>query len=123
MNFLHRKRMLLVTLTQAVIFLLSFIFYHKISLLSYINISFYISAVLLLFSLLVYTIQSGFYDVISRSLNFAASLSRGNEKRKFSDVPALSELVTINNKPLLFHGLINGSLMLIALLIYYVLLT
>jgi|SRR5579875_809954 len=120
MNFQHKKRIVAIALTQVVIVLLSFIFYHKISLLSYINISFYISAVFLLLSLLIYTIQSGFYDVISKSFNMIGS--RGI-KRKFSEVPALSELVTINKKPLLVHGLVSGLFMLIALVIYYWLLT
>jgi hypothetical protein len=120
-NFLRKKRIFTVALTQVAIILLSFIFKHKISLLSYINISFYISAALLLSSLLVYTIQTGFYDVISKSFNLAAS--RGTDKRKFSEVPALSELVTIDKKPLLFHGLVSGAFMLLALFIYYALLT
>lgn len=121
MNLFRKKRMLAAALTQVSILLLSLIFYHKISLLSYINISFYISAVLLLTSLLIYTIQTGFYDAISKSFNLVATWR--TEKRKFNEVPSLSELVTVDRKPILFHGLMNGTFMLIALLIYYALLT
>jgi hypothetical protein len=64
------------------------------SLLSYIDISFYVSALLLLISLLLYTINSGFFDVIGKSFNLA--FSRGHNKRNFHDIPALSELITIN---------------------------
>ncbi|MGG3469826.1 DUF3899 domain-containing protein [Neobacillus pocheonensis] len=121
MNSILRKRILMVAFTQLSIFVLSFIFNHKISLLSYINISFYISAAFILTSLLVYTINSGFYDVISRS--FTLAFSRGHKHKKFDEIPGLSELVTINQKPLLFNGIVNGALMLVALFAYYFLLT
>ncbi|MEH7085239.1 DUF3899 domain-containing protein [Neobacillus drentensis] len=117
MNYQLKKRLLILAFTQLVIILISFLNYHKISLLSYINISFYFSAGLLLTSLLVFTIHSGFYDVISRSFSFA--FQRGQNKRRFDEIPPLSELVTFNQKPLVFYGLINGLFMLIALVIYY----
>ncbi|MDN3015078.1 DUF3899 domain-containing protein [Paenibacillus sp. BSR1-1] len=116
-----RKQLIMVAFTQLAIFSLSFIFNHDISLLSYINISFYISAAFLLTALLLYTIHSGFYDVISRS--FTLAFSRGHRNKKFSEIPGLSELVTVNQKPLLFIGLVNGFLMLLALFAYYFLLT
>ncbi|WP_396953977.1 DUF3899 domain-containing protein [Neobacillus niacini] len=112
-----KKRVLLVTLTQIAILVLSFFFYKKITLLSYINISFYMTAALLLLSLLIYTIQSGFYDAIGKSFNLAFSKDR---KRKFTEIPSLSEMVTIDKRPLFFHGLVTGLFMLIALVAYYV---
>ncbi|WHY87762.1 DUF3899 domain-containing protein [Neobacillus novalis] len=112
-----KKRLFVATLTQVAIIILSFIFYRNISLVSYINISFYFTAVFLLLALLIYTIQSGFYDVFSRSLNYA--FSRGKDKRRFDEVPGLSQLITVNQKPLLFYGLFSGLLMMIALLAYY----
>ncbi|MGG1676578.1 DUF3899 domain-containing protein [Neobacillus sp. NRS-1170] len=121
MNSRLRKRLITVAFTQLSIFTLSFIFYHEISLLSYINISFYITASFLLTSLLLYTIHSGFYDVISRS--FSHAFTRGQNKRKFDEIQGLSELVTIDQKPPLFYGLVNGLLMVLALFAYYFLLT
>jgi hypothetical protein len=109
--------MLIVTLIQFSIFITSFIYYHEISLLSYINISFYISAALLIISLLIHTIHSGFFDVISKSFNY--SFTRGKDKRSWEEVPSLSELITINQKPFLFYGLCTGLFMLIALIVYY----
>jgi Domain of unknown function (DUF3899) len=111
-----KKRALLVALTQFAILIFSFIFYRKISLISYINISFYISSALLLISLLVYTIQSGFYDVIGKSFNLVFSKDR---KRNFKEIPSLSEMVTFDNRPLLFHGLVTGLFMVFALVAYY----
>lgn len=112
-----KKRIMLVAFTQVFIIILSIITYHNISILSYINISFYISSALLLSSLIVYTIQSGFFDTISKSFNLA--FSRGNNKRKFQDVPGISELITFDNKPLFFYGFVNFLLMLLALAFYY----
>lgn len=117
MKYQLKKRLLIVALTQLVIIAISFITYHRVSLLIYINISFYITAVLLLTSLLVYTIHSGFFDVISRS--FSLAFERGQNKRRFDEIPPLSELVTFNQKPLVFYGLMNGLLMILALIIYY----
>jgi len=116
-NFRLKKKLYTLIFTQLAIFIISFIYYRNFSLISYINISFLISAALLLTALLLYTIHTGFYDAISRSFNLV--FSRGKEKRKFEDIPRLSEMVTIDEKPLLFHGLMNGLLMLIALMVYY----
>jgi Domain of unknown function (DUF3899) len=117
MNSRLNKRLLILAIFQLVILAVSFIFYHEISLLSYINISFYFSAVLLLSGLLIHTIHSGFFDVVSRSFNLI--FSRSEEKRKFHEIPALSELVSINKKPLFFYGLMIGLFMGIALIVFY----
>jgi hypothetical protein len=118
MSGLFKKRVKILTLFQIIIFLLSLISYHEISLLSYINISFYISLSLLLASLLIYTIHTGFFDVMFKSFNFA--FSKGEHRRKWEDVPSLSELVSLNNRPLLFYGLTTGAFMAVALFFYYV---
>ncbi|MEH7073726.1 DUF3899 domain-containing protein [Neobacillus drentensis] len=118
MNYLLKKRIFILAILQLVILILAFVFYHKISLISYINISFYLSAAMLLTALLVYTIHSGFYDVISKS--FSLAFSRGPNKRSFDEIPPLSELITFNQRPLVFYGFLTAVFMLIALLIYYI---
>jgi len=112
-----RKYFIFLTIIQVIICFLSYISFHKITLLYYINISFYVTFFFLLSSLLIYTIQGGFFDVIAKSFNFA--FSRGQAKRKFDEIPSLSEMVTIQFKPLLLYGIATGALMLIALFIYY----
>jgi len=54
---------------------------------------------------------------MSKSLNLF--FSRGKDKRRFEDIPGLSELITINGKPLFLHGLITGLLMAAALIVHY----
>jgi hypothetical protein len=119
MNQKFKRKLIILAASQLLIFVLSFINYHNISVFSYINISFYVSAALLLTSLLVYTIQTGFFDVISKSFRIAAI--RGKDKKSFDEITPLSELVSFNQKPLLFYGLVIGLFMLIALAFYYVL--
>jgi Domain of unknown function (DUF3899) len=116
-NYQLKKRLVIMVLLQFSIIIVSLVFYHKVSLLSYINISFYLTSALLLTALLVYTIHSGFFDVISRS--FSLAFQRGHNKRRFDEIPPLSELVTVNQKPLVVYGLVNGMFMGIALFIYY----
>ena len=111
------KKLIILTFTQLAIIIFSLFYKREISLISYINISFLITAAMLLLALLIYTIHSGFYDAISKSFNLF--FSRGGEKRNFDDIPSLSEMITVNERPLLFHGLMNGILMIIALLVYY----
>ncbi|MBT2697121.1 DUF3899 domain-containing protein [Bacillus sp. ISL-40] len=121
MKFRFKKKHYILAFTQLLILLISSFSKEGISLLSYIDISFYVSSLLFLTSLLLYTINSGSYDVIGKSFNLA--FSRGQNNRKFEDIPALSELITFNPSPLLFHGLANGLLMLISCCLYYFLRT
>nr|WP_263328332.1 DUF3899 domain-containing protein [Neobacillus sp. Marseille-Q6967] len=117
MNSLFKRRLLIFAALQLFIISMSFVFYHGISLISYINISFYLSSILLLLGLLLYTISSGFFDVFSKSFNLV--FSRGQGKRKFHEVPSLSELITMDQKPLFFYGLTIGFFMIIALIVFY----
>ncbi|MFP5105385.1 DUF3899 domain-containing protein [Neobacillus sp. C211] len=121
MNYRLRKRLLILALTQLIILIISSFSKKGFSLFSYIDISFYVSSLLLLTSLLLYTINSGFYDAIGKSFNL--TFSRGQNNRRLEDIPALSELITFNPSPLLFHGLANGVLMLISCCLYYFLRT
>ena len=112
-----KKNLIILAITQLIILIILFLYHHKITLIHYIDISFYFTSGFILLSLLLYTIHSGFYDIISKSFNIASS--RDREKRRFEDVPGLSELITLNEKPLLFHGIFNGLLMTAALIAYY----
>jgi hypothetical protein len=108
-----RKSLLNLVIIQVIIAALSLVIYRKISLLCYINISFYITMALLLSSLLIYTIHSGFFDTIAKSFNRMAT------KRDWDDIPSLSELMALNQKPFFLYGFVTGLIMLIALVAYY----
>lgn len=112
-----KKRLSILAYFQIFILIISYLTIHRVTLLSYINISFYVSSALMFTSLLIYTIRTGFFDAISKSFNFLAT--RGKDRKSIHDVPALSEMVTINQKPLFFYGFFTGLFMLIALFFYY----
>ncbi|MBT2694274.1 DUF3899 domain-containing protein [Bacillus sp. ISL-55] len=106
--------------SQVLVFILSLVYQQRISLLSYINISFYIASILLLSSLIVFTVNSGFFDAISYSFRTVfAGKEEGGKKKSFDEMTPLSELVTINANPLLMVGLLDFFLMIAALYIYY----
>ncbi|GAE45166.1 hypothetical protein JCM21738_1940 [Mesobacillus boroniphilus JCM 21738] len=89
--------------------------------LSYINFSFYIASALLFSSLIVFTVNSGFFDAISYSFRTVfAGKEEGEKKKSFDEMTPLSELVTINANPLLMIGLLDFILMLAALFLYYI---
>jgi hypothetical protein len=69
-------------------------------------------------ALLIYIIHTGFFDVVTKG--FSKTFSRNHEKKKIREITPLSDLVAINQKPLLLHGLLLGFCMLIGLLVYYV---
>ncbi|GAM16572.1 DUF3899 domain-containing protein [Mesobacillus selenatarsenatis] len=107
-------------ISQLLIFILSLVYQQSISLLSYINISFYIASTLLFTSLIVFTVNSGFFDAISYSFRIVfAGKEEGEKKKSLHEMTPLSELVTLNANPLLMVGLLDFMLMLAALSVYY----
>ncbi|ESU32662.1 hypothetical protein G3A_10280 [Bacillus sp. 17376] len=107
--------------SQVLVFILSLVYQQRITLLSYINFSFYIASALLFSSLIVFTVNSGFFDAISYSFRTVfAGKEEGEKKKSFDEMTPLSELVTINANPLLMIGLLDFILMLAALFLYYI---
>jgi hypothetical protein len=102
---------------QLLIFITSLLYYNKVNLKHYIDISFYFTSVLLLSGLLIYIISSGFFDVVTKG--FSKAFSRDNENTKIAEITPLSKLISISLKPLILYGLLLGLCMAIALLVYY----
>ncbi|WP_144474557.1 DUF3899 domain-containing protein [Cytobacillus oceanisediminis] len=106
--------------SQLIVLFLSFLVRRGFTLLSYINISFYIASALLFISLLVYTVNSGFFDTMSYSFRTVFTKKEEGEKKKsFEEMTPLSELVTFNANPLLIISLLDLAFMLAALYVYY----
>jgi hypothetical protein len=107
--------------TQAGVFAISFIYYNDVTLLNYINISFYFASILLFTSLLIYTVNSGFFDAMSYSFRtvFTSNDNSDGKIKSFEDMTPLSEMVNINTHPLLVVGLMDFALMLASLYVYY----
>lgn len=102
---------------QLAIILLSLLSYGGISLLFYINISFYVGALFIFLALLFITVKSGFFDAMTKSLR---TVFRGRQisKKEAEEMTLPSEIISFNFYPLLWHGLAIIAVMLIALYIY-----
>ena len=87
-------------------------------LINYINIIFCYASALLLSALLIYVIHTGFFDVVTKG--FSKAFNRDDDKQKIADITPISKLVSLNQKPLLLHGLLLVFCMLFGLIVYYV---
>ncbi len=104
--------------SQLIIFILMF-FSNSISLLSYINKSFYITSLLLFISLAIFTVNTGFFDVVTKSFRLIFA-GKDVTRETVDEMRPLSQIITINYSPLLFIGFINLALCLAALFFYYI---
>lgn len=100
--------------------LLSIFIYGRLTLLHLINISFYISATLLFVSLLTITVKGGFFDGITYGFRRMFRV-KGKEltKVEVNEMIPVSELFSLDHKPLFITGLLMTVLMLAGLFIYY----
>ncbi|MGE8203335.1 DUF3899 domain-containing protein [Heyndrickxia sp. NPDC080065] len=99
--------------SQIFVFLLSFIVYHSIDLLSYINVSFVVGFLLLLLSLTGYIINRGFFDIVFSSFQNIFSRMTDSDRRK------LSELIPLKYHLPFFTAIFMLLVMFCALLGYY----
>lgn len=109
-----KKNFLWTFVVLFLVFLLSLVIYREISLLHFINLSFYVSGGLLMLSLLTLVIQKGFFDAIF--LSFRSILERGDNK---DEETPLSALISYKYNTLLSVGLLLLLIMLGALFLYY----
>lgn len=107
------KRSLIWTaLAQVLIFIFCIIFYQKISLLPYINISFIIGTILILYALAVYVIRGRFFDLTFYSFQYIFSRMSDKERRPLSELAPQKFAVPFT------AGTITLILMVIAMLFY-----
>ncbi|QGQ44660.1 DUF3899 domain-containing protein [Metabacillus sediminilitoris] len=101
--------------------LLSFWIYHKLTLLSFINISFFIAGAFLFLSLLTITVKGGFFDGITYGFR-RMFVAKGKElsKQEVNDMTPVSEMLNFNHLPMLINGILMAIIMMIALVTYYI---
>ncbi|QQZ08947.1 DUF3899 domain-containing protein [Heyndrickxia vini] len=110
---MFKKYVIWVLISQIFVILFSFIFYHSINLLAYINVSFVIGALLILLALTGYIINKGFFDIVFAS--FQQMFSKMNDE----DRRPLSKLIPLRYTLPFTVGLVTIILMIIALFVYY----
>jgi hypothetical protein len=70
--------------------------------------------------LLVFTVNSGFFDTISYSFRTVfAGKDEDGKKKSFNEITPLSELISFNTHPFLIVGLLDFVVMLAFLYYYY----
>ncbi|WP_232304266.1 DUF3899 domain-containing protein [Jeotgalibacillus campisalis] len=96
------------------------LYYREVSLLSFINATFFVGGAYLFFSLTVYILSTGFFDIVSNSFRRVFSFSKPMNKEEAEEMRSLSEAISIVQvKPILQSGIVIVGSMGIALIIYY----
>lgn len=115
-----KKFSLLFASSQICVILISLLLYGRLQLLHYINITFLIGAAFLLFSITVYLLSTGFFDIVTTGFRKTFGVwSRMVSKEDIEDMRPLSEAVSMNFLPALLNGLAMMAAMFIALYFYY----
>ncbi|WP_158598224.1 DUF3899 domain-containing protein [Falsibacillus albus] len=106
--------------SQIVIFAILFIKYHGITLVDYINVSFLIGGIFLFFSISIFLLSSGFFDLVTQGFRRTFAInSKMISKEEVDEMRPLSELITIPYIPSMINGFLLYAIMLICLWIYY----
>lgn len=116
-QFKKNKLFSLTVATLLVTLILSLLVHQEISLLHFLNISFYFCYTYISIGLLLYIVNNGFFDGISYS--FRKMFRRNNKEAETEEIVPLSEMVTIPHSLLLKSGVILVFIMCISLVFYY----
>ncbi|WP_165967152.1 DUF3899 domain-containing protein [Jeotgalibacillus sp. S-D1] len=101
-------------------FTISLLYYGELTLLTFVNSTFFIGGALIFFSLTVFVLSTGFFDVVSNSFRRTFSMSRVMNKEEAEEMRSLSEAISIVNiKPFLYAGIIIYFAMAVGLVIFY----
>lgn len=105
-------------LCQIAIFLLSFFLYHEINLLNYINLSFYLGGIFILLSIFFFTVERGFFDIITKSFRRVFA-GKHVTKKQIEEMTPLSQVITFDYSLLFINGVLITVIMFIALYFYF----
>ncbi|WP_433748927.1 DUF3899 domain-containing protein [Falsibacillus pallidus] len=98
----------------------SYIHYHDLSLVHYINTSFFIGGLFLFFSLTIFILSSGFFDRTANGFRKTFTFNgKGLSKEELNEMKPLSELIAIPFLPSLLNGVLLMAVMMVCLWIYY----
>jgi len=105
--------------SQILVFLISFIKYHSIGLVQYINISFIIGGILLFISIAIFLLNTGFFDVTVEGFRKVFNKNSKSPEEELDELRPVSEVITFNYMPMFINSLIMMFLMALALILYY----
>ncbi|TQR20224.1 DUF3899 domain-containing protein [Psychrobacillus vulpis] len=102
---------------QLLVFVLMFLFHGNSTLVSYVNISFYVGGTITFLGLLTYVVSGGFFDFFTESTRKVFTPKHMKEEAKKMRLP--SEVFSFPYKPIIALGLSCLFCMCIALFVYY----
>ncbi|PID14906.1 hypothetical protein CSV63_10705 [Sporosarcina sp. P34] len=112
-----KRTIIVFLLLQLVIVISVYSVYDEISLLGYINVSFFVSGFLLFIGAVVFIIRSGSFDFFTKSTRKIFALKGQREALDSMRVP--SETISMSPAWFFAAGIPTFLLMIVALLVYY----
>ncbi len=116
MEFLKKKVVLFVTM-QLIIFVLMLLINKNVSLLAYINMSFFVGGTVLFIGLLIYVVSNGFFDIFTLSMRKVFT-----PKRNLADAESMRAPSELLDFPTIPFFQLGGTILLgmfTALFFYY----
>lgn len=104
-------------ITQLLIVVCTWFVYDGLSLLGYINVSFFVSMILFFIGGIVFIIRTGFFDFFTESMRKV--FSRKEHRKEIDSMRSPSEAMSVRPNWFFAAGLPSFLLMLGALVIYY----
>ena len=118
MKTLKTKRNIALLLCSQIVIVILMFFSNSFSLLNYINKSFYVSSLLLLLSLTIFTVNTGFFDTVTKSFRLIFG-GKDMTRESVEEMRPLSKVLTFNYSSLLIIGFFDLVLCLLSLFFYY----
>jgi len=112
-----KRNSIVFLISQLVIIISAYSVYGKISLLGYINASFFVSGLLLFFGGLVFVIRTGFFDFFMTSSRKV--FARKGQREAIESMRAPSEVMSASPAWFFIAGMPTFILMILALILYY----
>ncbi|PIC70321.1 hypothetical protein CSV77_09605 [Sporosarcina sp. P16b] len=112
-----KRNIIVFLLSQLVIVISVYSVYDKISLLGYINVSFFVSGFLLFIGALVFIIRTGSFDFFMKSTRKVFALK--GQREALDSMRAPSETISMSPAWFFTAGIPTFLLMIVALLVYY----
>ncbi|WP_158231885.1 DUF3899 domain-containing protein [Sporosarcina sp. P10] len=112
-----KRNIIVFLISQLVIVISAYSVYEKISLLGYINASFFVSGFLLFIGGIVFVVRTGFFDFFMKSSRKV--FARKDQREAIESMRAPSEVLSASPTWLFLAGMPTFILMLVALVLYY----
>jgi hypothetical protein len=113
-----KKKLIIFILLQILIVTIMFLYYQRMGLTPYINVSFFLGGLLIFLGLIIYVVSNGFFDIFTVSMRKVFTPKRNLEDAESMRAP--SEIFDFPYAPFFKLG---GSILLcmcIALMIYFI---